>query len=376
MVFVSGDRIVAASIECATVMSREARIISWLLILVGIGFLLKLLSPILLPFIVGFLIAYLLDPLVEKLDGMGLPRVLASSFILGLFFLILIGGLFALIPLLEDQFQKLIERLPAVIEAVRERIRPWFSQIEIMLGAEKMSDLKDAAGGYVGTVFTTIRKLLVGVWSGGKAIFEILSLIIITPIVAFYLVLQWPSLVRIIDGLLPVDHADTIREQLTQIDLTVAGFVRGQASVCLTLATYYGIGLTLVGLESGLIVGLIAGLISFVPYVGAMVGLLVGVGLAWVQFGGDIAMIGIVAGVFIVGQTIESYVLTPRLVGGRVGLHDLWIIFALMAGGALFGFAGVLLAVPVAAIIGVLVRFSIGRYKESALYLGHDVSDS
>ena len=353
-------------------MSREVRIISWILILIGVGFLLKLLSPILLPFVVGFLIAYLLDPMVERLDKAGCPRVLASSIILSLFFLVLISGLAALIPLLEDQFQRLIERLPAVIATIQERLLPWIAQIEGMLGDQQMSDLKDAAGGYVGTAFATLRKVLSGVWSGGMAIFEVLSLIIITPIVAFYLILQWPQLVKTIDGLLPVDHAKTIREQLHQIDLTVAGFVRGQASVCLTLAMYYGIGLTVVGLESGLIVGLVSGLISFVPYVGAAIGLLIGVGLAWVQFGGDLAMVGTVAVVFIIGQTVESYVLTPRLVGGRVGLHDLWIIFALMAGGALFGFVGVLLAVPVAAIIGVLVRFFIGRYKTSALYLGHD----
>jgi predicted PurR-regulated permease PerM len=353
-------------------MSREVRLITWLAILIGFGFLIDLLSPILLPFVVGLGIAYLLDPMVEKLDAMGFPRVLASSLILGAFFIVLIGSIAALVPLLEDQFNRLAERLPAVIIAVRDYAQPFFARIEETFSDQQISNFKDAAGEYVGSVLGAVKRLMAGVWRGGQAVFEILSLLVVTPIVAFYLILQWPTLVRTIDGLLPVDHADTIREQLGEIDRTVAGFVRGQLSVCLTLGTFYAVGLTLVGLESGLIVGILAGLISFVPYVGATVGLLTGVGLAWVQFGGDPMMVGMVAGVFVVGQVAESYVLTPRLVGGRVGLHDLWIIFALMAGGALFGLIGVMLAIPVAAIIGVLVRFAVARYKESALYLGTD----
>lgn len=353
-------------------MSREVRLIAWVAILIGFGVLIDLLSSILLPFVVGLGIAYLLDPVVEKLDAAGFPRVLASSLILGLFFVFLFGGLAALVPLLEDQFNRLAQRLPDVIVLVRDHLQPIFARIEESFSDQQISNLKDAAGEYVGTALSTVKNVLAGVWRGGRAVFEILSLFIITPIVAFYLILQWPMLVRTVDGLLPVDHAETIREQLREIDRTVAGFVRGQLSVCLTLGTYYAFGLTAVGLESGLIVGIVAGLISFVPYVGATIGLLMGVGLAWVQFGGDLGMVGLVAGVFVVGQIAESYVLTPRLVGGRVGLHDLWIIFALMAGGALFGFIGVMLAIPVAAVIGVLVRFAVGRYKESALYLGYD----
>ena len=163
--------------------------------------------------------------------------------------------------------------------------------------------------------------------------------------------------------------APAIREQMRAIDDTIAGFVRGQASVCLVLAAYYGTALSMIGLESGLLVGLGTGAISFIPYLGAATGLAIGVGIALVQFS-DWLPIGGVALIFIIGQTVESYVLTPRLVGDRIGLHPVWIIFALLAGGALLGFTGVLLAVPVAAVIGVLIRFGLSRYLESPLYHG------
>jgi len=198
----------------------------------------------------------------------------------------------------------------------------------------------------------------------------VLSLIVITPVVAFYLLRDWDRIVERFDSYLPRDAAPTIREQMRAIDTTIAGFVRGQATVCLALAVWYGAALTVVGLKSGLLVGLGAGAISFIPYLGAATGLAVAVAIAWVQFA-SWPMVAVVAVVFVVGQLAESYVLTPRLVGDRIGLHPVWIIFALLAGGALFGFTGVLLAVPVAAVIGVLIRFGLKRYLASPLYTGH-----
>lgn len=206
-----------------------------------------------------------------------------------------------------------------------------------------------------------------GLWSGGLAVFNALSLVVIMPVVAFYLLRDWDRIVAHVDSLLPRDAADTVREQVREIDDRLSGFVRGQASVCLVLGTWYAVGLTIVGLDFGVLVGVGAGLISFVPYLGTALGLIAGLGLAIAQFDSWLP-IGLVAAVFATGQILEGYVLTPRLVGERVGLHPVWVLFALMAGGALLGFTGVLLAVPAAAVIGVLVRFAIGRYLQSPLY--------
>jgi predicted PurR-regulated permease PerM len=204
---------------------------------------------------------------------------------------------------------------------------------------------------------------------GGIAIANLLSLIFITPVVTFYMLRDWDRLIAHIDSLLPREYAATVREQAKAIDHTLAGFARGQASVCLVLAAYYASGLMLVGLPFGLVVGLAAGLLTFIPYLGAATGFVVGMAIALANFDSWTAIIA-VAIVFAIGQVIESNVLTPRLVGNRVGLHPVWVIFALLAGGALFGFVGILLAVPSAAAIGVLVRFATGRYMESPVYLG------
>jgi predicted PurR-regulated permease PerM len=227
--------------------------------------------------------------------------------------------------------------------------------------------LRSAAGNVAGNVVGWLGQILSGLWSGGLAVFNALSLVVIMPVVAFYLLRDWDRIVAHIDGLLPRDGADTIREQVREIDDRLSGFVRGQASVCLALGTWYAVGLTLVGLDFGLLVGIGAGLISFVPYLGTGLGLIVGLGLAVAQYDTWLP-IGLVAAVFVSGQMLEGYVLTPRMVGERVGLHPVWVLFALMAGGALLGFTGVLLAVPAAAVIGVLVRFAISRYLQSPLY--------
>jgi predicted PurR-regulated permease PerM len=198
---------------------------------------------------------------------------------------------------------------------------------------------------------------------------NLVSLLVITPVVAFYLLRDWDRIVIQIDSWLPRRYAETIREQVRAVDATLAGFLRGQGTVCLILAIYYGLGLSLAGLDFGLVIGLVAGLLSFVPYVGAIVGLLLSVGLALVQFDAWLP-IAIVAAVFILGQVVEGNFLTPKLVGESVGLHPVWIIFALLAGGTLFGFVGLLLAIPAAAVIGVGVRFALDRYLVSAYYKG------
>jgi len=274
-----------------------------------------------------------------------------------------------LFPLLQAQVMGLISRLPEAVKATHELLDPLMAQIEQQLGADEIQKLKDGAGAFTGEAVSWLIGVLKSLFLGGKAFVNALSLLFIMPVVAFFLLRDWDVLVAKVNGLLPRASADTIRAQFREIDATIAGFVRGQATVCLALGTIYAIGLTLVGLEFGLLIGLGTGLMAFVPYVGMLIGLMIAFGVALMQFS-DIGSFVLVAAVFAGGQTIDAAFLTPNLVGGRVGLHPVWIIFALMAGGALFGFTGVLLAVPVASVIGVLVRFAIMRYRASTLYTG------
>ncbi len=237
------------------------------------------------------------------------------------------------------------------------------------LGVGNLADLRSTAGAQVGAIVGWIGAALVRVVSSGVALTNLLSLLFITPVVAFYLLRDWDRLVVQIDALLPRQHRDTVRTQLLEINRNLAGFARGQATVCLVLAIFYATGLSVIGLEFGLVVGLGIGFLSFIPYVGSITGLIVSLGIALAQFP-TWGPVGLVLGFFVLGQILEGYVLTPRLVGNRVGLHPVWVIFALLAGGALFGFVGLLLAVPVAAVIGVLIRFAVVQYRDSRYFRG------
>ena len=352
-------------------MTRAQRLLFW-----GGGFvifllLVRLLNDILTPFIAGLAVAYFLDPLADKLEEKGCSRVIATLVITLGFFLIIACGLMLLFPLLKNQIISIAERIPELMALAEQFSKQALAQVNTLLPADAMDQARSAATDYSGTLIAWGKQAVNGVWSSGIAVFGVVSLMIITPIVSFFMLLEWDNIVTRADHLLPRKQAETIREQLRLIDQTISAFVRGQASVCLVLMAWYGIALSLIGLEAGLLIGIGAGLISFIPYVGAMTGIAVGVGIAIVQFDTMIP-IAMVAGIFLIGQIAESYFLTPRLVGDKVGLHDLWIMFALMAGGSLFGFSGVLLAVPTAAVIGVLIRFGISRYLESPLYHGHE----
>lgn len=350
-------------------MSREKQAFFWLLGGAVFITLLNLLAAILMPFVAGVAIAYFLDPVADRLEEWGMSRALAATVIIGAFFVAAIGLLVLLFPMVQAQVVGLAALVPDLIDTVRDFAEPLLERLRADLPPDAMERLKAAAGSYAGTAVQWLTGLIAGIWKGGLAFFSVLSLLIITPVVAFYLLRDWDRIVERLDGYLPREARPTIREQCRAIDATIAGFVRGQASVCLVLAVWYGTALTMYGLESGLLVGIGAGVLSFIPYLGAATGLTVGVGIAVAQFS-DWPGIAGVAVIFIVGQTAESYVLTPRLVGDRIGLHPVWIIFALLAGGALWGFTGVLLAVPAAAVIGVLIRFGLGRYLQSPLYLG------
>ena len=350
-------------------MTAQQKFRFWLVALGVVIALLYLLKGVLLPFVAGMAIAYFLDPVADRLERLGLSRSVATIVLTATFFVLAILVVLALVPLLYQQIESLAARLPGYIETARASLVAWGANLQSLLGPEDLTRVRDAIGGASGRLLTWLIGVLGDILRSGQAILSLLSLIIITPVVAFYLLRDWDRITGRIDAWLPRDHADEFRAQLRLVDRTLAGFARGQATVCLILAAYYGASLTLVGLEFGLIVGVIAGLASFIPFVGSIGGFIASVGLALLQFD-EPWTVGLVGAVFVLGQAVEGYYLTPKLVGGKVGLHAVWVLFALLAGGALFGFVGVLLAVPVTAVIGVMARFALGKYLASPLFHG------
>lgn len=353
-------------------MTGQRQAIYWLFALAVLTALVWLLSSILLPFVAGMAVAYFLDPPTDKLEARGLSRGLSASIVVVTFFVLMILAVLLLVPILQSQINGFAGRLPGYIAGLREFALPLTidlgRRLGIDIGASAGDAMKDIASDMVSFGFGLLRQA----WSGGLALFNVLSLLVITPVVAFYLLRDFDHITAAMDEWLPRQHAKMVRQLLSDIDSVMAGFIRGQGTVCLILASYYALSLTFAGLEFGLIIGLFSGLVSFVPFVGAVLGLVLSMLTALTQFlpEGDYLRIGIVAGIFVVGQVGEGYFLTPRLLGGRIGLHPVWVMFALLAGGALFGFVGVLIAVPTAAAVGVMVRFFLDRYLGSGLYLG------
>lgn len=327
-----------------------------------LAYLLTGLSAIMLPFVLGFALAYFLDPLADRLEAVGLRRSLATltiAFIVSLGLLpVIVFGL----PALAGQITILIGNLPGYIADMQswlamQNLTEGQSQIVSTVGEALLGGLRETASGLL---------------LSGLSVLNMLSLLIITPIVAVYMLNDWDHMVARMDALLPDEHAATIRDLVRQIDETLGGFARGQSMVCVALGTIYALGLSAVGLESGVIVGILAGLVSFMPYVGAAFGMILAGGLGLGQFGFDLLPFVQMAVVFGFGQFIEGNFLTPRLVGDRVKLHPVWIIFALLAMGSMFGFLGLLLAVPIAAIIGVLVRHAVTLYEQDYIKRGNE----
>lgn len=349
-------------------MTAQQRAWSWgigLVVFVGLFYLLR---GVMLPFVAGMAVAYFLDPACDWLERRGASRTLATATISILFFLLAALVIVLLVPLIYSQLVDLLQKFPGYLTAIRGKLVPLIASLEPLLGEAGIAELRSVLTQQGGDAVRWLGRMLGGLLTRVETVANVVSLLVITPIVSFYLLRDWDHLVAKVDSWLPRAHADMIREQFRKIDETLAGFVRGQVTVCVLLGTFYGVGLTLVGLEFGFVVGFGTGLVSFVPYFGMLIGFAVGLVIAIVQFG-DALSVGLVAGVFLVGQFIEGNFVTPNLVGERIGLHPVWVIFALLAGGALFGFVGILIAVPTAAVIGVLMRFSIERYLESPLYL-------
>ena len=327
-----------------------------------------LLRSVLLPFVAGMAVAYLLDPVCDKIEARKVSRTLATTLVTLIFLAISLISLLLLLPILITQLGRLIKRLPGYIEKITAQVQRLTELIEARLDGAMAEKLQEAFGASADQILGWVTQALTGLVSGGVAFANLLSLLVITPVVAFYLLRDWDHLVARIDSWLPRKHAPVIRDLSKQVDETVAGFLRGQGMVCLLLGLFYAIALTIAGLDFGLIVGLVAGALSFIPFVGSITGLVLSVGLAIFQFDSWI-WVGVVAAIFFAGQMLEGNFLTPKFVGERVGLHPVWVIFGLLAGGALFGFVGVLLAVPVTATIGVGVRFALKQYLASPYYL-------
>ena len=343
----------------------------WLIAAAFLGVFVYLFSEILLPFVAGMALAYFLDPVADRLERLGLSRAAATFMILIAFVFALSIAMIVLIPVLASQLADFLAKLPeylAQLQTLITSFNPEWLEQRFGLDAgslqEGLNSLLTSGVGFITTVFQSI-------WTSGVALFSIVGLFVVTPVVAFYMLLDWDRMVTKVGSWVPRDHVETVRTLATDINTATAGFVRGQGTLCLILGVMYAFGLTLTGLNFGILIGLFAGLISFIPYVGSLVGLVVSVGVAFVQFWPDWTMVAAVAGVFFVGQFIEGNILQPRLVGKSVGLHPVWLMFALFAFGALFGFVGLLIAVPAAAAVAVLVRFAISRYLESPLYKGH-----
>lgn len=324
-----------------------------------------LLGSVMLPFLVGGAIAYFLDPVADRLERLGLSRVLATTVISVVALMIFILAALLIIPLLAQQLIALINAAPELFNQLQAFLTHHFPQ-----ALDQNSVVHQTLVSIGETIKSQGGKFANGLLTSAMTVISAVVFIVVVPVVSFYLLLDWDRMVAHVDDWLPREHRDTIRQLAREIDAVLAGFVRGQLTVCLVLGTYYALALMFVGLQFGLVVGAIAGFITFIPYLGALTGGTLAIGLALFQFWDHPVWIGVVAAIFVVGQTAEGNFLTPKLVGHSVGLHPVWLLFALSAFGTLFGFVGMLVAVPVAATLGVLARFGVRQYMSSMLYRG------
>ena len=346
---------------------RSYRLLFWLVFIVVFIVALELLQSILLPFVAGVVIAFILAPAVARLEEWGLNRSLASLAVL-VAFLIGVALVFTLlVPLIQNQVVTLIGNVPSLVKFLQGQLGRVMDLLQQQLPADQMAKLQDMVGAKLGEALSWLTSVAQSLITSSIAILNIVSLVIVTPIVTFLVLRDWEKLVALIDDYLPRQSLATVREQTRIVSDMLVGFTHGQALVCLTLAIYYGTTLTFAGLDSGLALGLLIGVLAIIPILGGALGFVLALGLAASQYGTWRAIITVCI-IFAVGQGVEGNFLTPKLVGDRIHLHPVWVMFALFAGGTLFGFIGLLMAVPAAAVIGVLVRFALGRYRRSAVY--------
>lgn len=344
----------------------------WLLIVAAIGWLIWLLSPILMPFMLAAVFAYLGDPLVDRLERLRIGRGLAASIVFLVMLLIVALALVLLVPLIQRQIARFIAALPAYAAWFTHDAVPWLEhKLNIPPSEFDPSTLIARIREHLGTVGGIAAAVLGYATRSGLALIGFGVAVVLVPVVTFYLLRDWDKLVAHVDALLPREAQPTIRRLARETDSVLGAFVRGQLLVMLGLAIYYAIALKLVGLDVGPLIGMIAGLVSFVPYLGFIIGIVASLIAALVQFHDAYHLIAVLV-VFGIGNLLESYVLVPKLVGDRIGLHPVAVIFAVLAFGELFGFIGVLLALPMASIAMVLLRFLRGRYEASTLFAGRE----
>src|SRR3989475_9502315 len=340
----------------------------WLVTFVVLAAALWLLHDILLPFVAGIALAYVLAPLADRVERLGINRTIAALLVVSVLVVALIALMLLLVPLLLQQGSALISNIPGYVKRAKELIvdqnLPWLNWLGAAESDKTASDL-------VGQVATWLLSFSYSLWSGGKALVSFASVLIVMPVVTFYLIRDWHAMIDRVDSSVPVRQRGAVRQLAREIDAAIGGFLRGQFGVCLVLGCYYAIGLMLVGLDFALLIGLIAGVITFVPYIGSMTGLMIAVSVAIAQFWPDWKRITLVVAIFLVGQFLEGNTVPPKFVGERVGLHPVWLIFAMFAFGYLFGFVGLLIAVPLGAAIAVLLRFALRQYFASPLYTGN-----
>jgi predicted PurR-regulated permease PerM len=355
-------------------MAWHKQVTFWLTVLGVVIAASWLLSSVLLPFVAGLALAYFLNPVTTRLEKWGVNRLAASLVAIALTLLIGILLMLLVVPIFGSQLAAFIQRLPDYIVRLQnmitseEKTATWLRD----LVGDNMPSIQQGLNELVSQGATYMLTVIQSLWTGGQALISLFSLLVITPVVAFYILNDWNHMVEKVDSWLPVKNRPVIRGLARQMDRAIAGFVRGQSMVCLILGSFYAISLSMTGLNFGFVIGFISGIITFIPYVGSLTGLVLAAGVAIVQFFPDYSMIGLVIGIFVFGQFIEGYILSPKLVGDSVGLHPVWLMFALLAFGYLLGFLGLLLAVPLAAAVGVLMRFAIDRYLDSPLYTGED----
>ncbi|RJF86929.1 AI-2E family transporter [Oleomonas cavernae] len=351
-------------------MTARKQLLFWLVAVALFAITLWALSSVLLPFVVGMAIAYLLDPVVDRLERWGIGRTLGTALIMFTSVVFALIAFVALFPLLRDQVVAFGQALPDLIAKAQEVGQQLINDVMAELTRQQRTAVSSSLSEVGKSAAAMVGDVLGKLWAGGLIVVDFLSIMLITPVVVFYLLRDWEKLIAAVDSWLPRQHVQTIREQARLIDQALAGFVRGQVGVCLISGTLYALGWTIAGLNFALIIGLFAGFLAFIPYVGGLFGLSVALIVGAGQFGLDWTQLGIIFAIYLVVQGAEGTFVQPYLVGRSVGLHDLWIIFALLAGGALFGFLGVLVAVPAAAAVGVLVRFALHNYLRSSLYTG------
>ncbi len=353
---------------------RKQKLLFWSVIFVAFVALIFVFRSVLMPFIAGLVIAYLLDPFASKLEKMGVNRLGASVLILVLFVLLVITLLVFAVPQLTTQMSSLLQKLPDYSTKLQALvIEQGGPLLQKFGGAGALQDFEKSIGNFVGQLVNYVGTFLASLWSGGQAIIGVFSLLIVTPVVTFYLLMDWHSIIDTLDSWIPLPQRQTVRGIARDMNRAIAGFLRGQSLVCLILACYYGFALTFCHLNFGFLIGGLTGMMAFIPYVGAITGLILAITVAIVQFWPDGTSIALVLGVFVAGQFLEGNILTPNLVGGSVGLPPVWLMFSLFAFGSLFGFVGLLVAVPLAAALGVLVRFGLNQYLNSGLYLAETI---